>query len=153
MLRRIKTERNLTIVMTTHYMDEADKLCDRIAIVDHGRLIALDSPLTLKAAVAAASTLEVSFSTMPTGWEERLARLPGVDRVHREGSVARLTSHEGPVTTMAVLTAAAEAGIEVESIAVASTTMDDVFLHYTGHDLRDALQGPSAADSPFMLRR
>ena len=153
MLRRIKTERNLTIVMTTHYMDEADKLCDRIAIVDHGKLIALDSPLTLKAAVAAASTLEVSFSTMPAGWEERLAQLPGVDRVHREGSVARLTSHEGPATTMAVLTAAAEAGIEVESIAVASTTMDDVFLHYTGHDLRDALQEPSAADSPFMLRR
>ena len=153
MLRRIKAERNLTIVMTTHYMDEADKLCDRIAIVDHGKLIALDSPLTLKAAVAAASTLEVSFSTMPAGWEERLAQLPGVDRVHREGSVARLTSHEGPATTMAVLTAAAEAGIEVESIAVASTTIDDVFLHYTGHDLRDALQEPSAADSPFMLRR
>jgi ABC-2 type transport system ATP-binding protein len=153
MLRRIKTERNLTLVLTTHYMDEADKLCDRIAIVDHGKLIALDSPLTLKAAVAAASTLEVSFSMMPSGWEERLAQLPGVDRVHTEGAVARLTSREGPATTMAVLTAAAEAGVQVESIAVASTTMDDVFLHYTGHDLRDALQEPSAADSPFMLRR
>ena len=153
MLRRIKAERNLTLVMTTHYMDEADKLCDRIAIVDHGKLIALDSPLTLKAAVAAVRTLEVSFSTMPPGWEERLAQLPGVDRVHTEGSVARLTSHDGPATTMAVLTVAAEAGVQVESIAVASTTLDDVFLHYTGHDLRDALQEPSAADSPFMLRR
>jgi ABC-2 type transport system ATP-binding protein len=153
MLRRIKSERNLTLVLTTHYMDEADKLCDRIAIVDHGKLIALDSPLTLKAAVAGASTLEVSFAATPSGWTERLAKLPGVDQVHTEGSVARLTSREGPVTTMAVLAAAAEAGVGVESIAVASTTLDDVFLHYTGHELRDALQGPTAADSPFMLRR
>jgi hypothetical protein len=52
-----------------------------------------------------------------------------------------------------VLEAAAQAGVAVESIAVASTTLDDVFLHYTGHDLRDALQAPTAADSPFMLRR
>ena len=51
MLRRIKAERNLTLLLTTHYMDEADKLCDRIAIVDHGELKALDSPLQLKAAV------------------------------------------------------------------------------------------------------
>ena len=54
---------------------------------------------------------------------------------------------------MAVLAAAAEAGVAVESIAVASTTLDDVFLHYTGHELRDALQEPTAADSPFMMRR
>ena len=59
----------------------------------------------------------------------------------------------GPVTTLAVLEAAAQAGVTIESIAVASTTLDDVFLHYTGHDLRDALQAPTAADSPFMLRR
>ncbi len=153
MLRRIKAERNLTLVLTTHYMDEADKLCDRIAIVDHGKLIALDSPLTLKAAVAGVSTLEVSFAAAPSGWADRLAQLPGVDQIHAEGAVARLTSHEGPVTTLAVLEAAAQAGVTIESISVASTTLDDVFLHYTGHDLRDALQAPTAADSPFMLRR
>jgi ABC-2 type transport system ATP-binding protein len=153
MLRRIKSERNLTLVLTTHYMDEADKLCDRIAIVDHGKLIALDSPMALKAAVAGVSTLDVSFAATPPGWTERLAKLPGVDQVTGEGSVARLTSHEGPATALAVLEAAAQAGVTVESIAVASTTLDDVFLHYTGHDLRDALQAPTAADGPFMLRR
>ena len=153
MLRRIKAERDLTLLLTTHYMDEADKLCDRIAIIDHGKLIALDSPLTLKAAVAAVSTLEVSFSPIPVDWGDRMARLPGVDRVHSEGAVVRLTSHNGPATTMAVMEAAAAAGVRVESIAVASTTLDDVFLHYTGHDLRDALHEPSAAESPFMMRR
>src|SRR5918911_1628638 len=51
MLQRIKAQRNLTVLITTHYMDEADKLCDRIAIVDHGQLAALDSPLTLKTSI------------------------------------------------------------------------------------------------------
>jgi ABC-2 type transport system ATP-binding protein len=60
MLQRIKSERNLTVLLTTHYMDEADKLCDRIAIVDHGQLKALDSPLKLKASVPGKNALEVS---------------------------------------------------------------------------------------------
>ena len=91
MLRKIKAQRELTVLITTHYMDEADKLCDRIAIVDHGKLVALDSPQALKASI------------------------PGRD--------------------------------------AATVTLDDVFVHYTGRDLRDALQEPSAADSPFMIRR
>src|SRR5580765_8800298 len=61
MLRRIKAERDLTVLLTTHYMDEADKLCDRIAIVDHGELKALDSPLRLKASIPGNNTLDVAF--------------------------------------------------------------------------------------------
>src|SRR5262245_38668602 len=60
MLRKIKAERDLTVLLTTHYMDEADKLCDRIAIVDHGKLVALDSPLKLKASIPGKNVLEVS---------------------------------------------------------------------------------------------
>ena len=71
MLQRIKSERDLTVLITTHYMDEADKLCDRIAIVDHGELKALDSPMKLKASVPGKNMLEVSFSATPTGWSER----------------------------------------------------------------------------------
>ena len=71
MLARIKRERDLTILVTTHYMDEADKLCDRIAIVDHGKLAALDSPLKLKASIPGKNILEVSFSDMPAGLGER----------------------------------------------------------------------------------
>jgi ABC-2 type transport system ATP-binding protein len=90
MLDRIRKQHQLTVLVTTHYMDEADKLCDRIAIVDHGGLVILDTPANLKASIPGAS---------------------------------------------------------------ASTTLDDVFVHYTGGDLRDAAPGPSVADSPFMLRR
>ncbi len=62
MLTRLKSQRDLTILVTTHYMDEADKLCDRIAIVDHGKLVALDSPLKLKASIPGKNILEVSCS-------------------------------------------------------------------------------------------
>src|SRR5437762_7815280 len=65
MLQRIKAQRDLTVLITTHYMDEADKLCDRIAIVDHGELKALDSPMKLKASVPGRNMLEASFSATP----------------------------------------------------------------------------------------
>src|SRR6187401_2654734 len=81
MLAKIKSERDLTVLLTTHYMDEADKLCDRIAIVDHGKLVALDTPRALKASIP---------------------------------------------------------GREADTV-----TLDDVFVHYAGHDLRDAQQAPS----------
>src|SRR6188472_774470 len=65
MLHRLKTQRELTVLITTHYMDEADKLCDRIAIVDHGELKALDSPMKLKASVPGKNMLEASFTSVP----------------------------------------------------------------------------------------
>src|SRR6187455_1794106 len=81
MLRRIKSQRDLTILLTTHYMDEADKLCDRIAIVDHGELKALDTPMRLKASIPGRNAVEVSFSSVPNGWTERLQALPSVEGV------------------------------------------------------------------------
>jgi ABC-2 type transport system ATP-binding protein len=153
MLTRIKSERQLTILITTHYMDEADKLCDRIAIVDHGELKALDSPMKLKASVPTNNILEVSFSHVPSGWEDRLQTLPQVESVKGHDHLFKISSKNGPATTMALLDAAAAAGVAVNSLSVASTTLDDVFVHYTGRDLRDALQEASPQDSAFMMRR
>jgi ABC-2 type transport system ATP-binding protein len=153
MLERIKSQRDLTILITTHYMDEADKLCDRIAIVDHGELKALDSPMKLKASVPGRNMLEASFSSTPTDWTSTLAALPGVGDVTSHDHVYRLASANGPATTMALMDTAARVGVTINSLAVQSTTLDDVFVHYTGRALRDALQEPSAQDNPFMLRR
>jgi len=153
MLTRLKNERDLTILMTTHYMDEADKLCDRIAIVDHGKLVALDSPLKLKASIPGKNVLEVSFSGAPPDWMETLNSLPDVAEVKAQDNVFRLASHNGPRTTVALMEAARTAGATVNSLSVQSTTLDDVFVHYTGHLLRDTLQNPAAANSPFILQR
>ena len=136
-------------------MDEADKLCDRIAIVDHGELKALDTPIKLKMSIPSNNVLEVSFSHTPEGWADRLKALPEVeaDGVTGRDNIFRISSRNGPATTMALLDAAAVAGVSVHSLSVASTTLDDVFVHYTGRDLRDALQDASPQDSSFMMRR
>jgi ABC-2 type transport system ATP-binding protein len=153
MLRRIKETRDLTVLLTTHYMDEADKLCDRIAIVDHGKLVALDSPLRLKASVPGANTVEASFGDAPPDWAARLAALPGVERMTGDARVVRLATDNGPATTTALVEAASRAGVRVLSLAVQSTSLDDVFVHYTGRQLRDALQAPTAAERLPMLNR
>ena len=70
-----KRHRQLTILITTHYMDEADRLCDRIAIVDHGKLVALDAPATLKASVPGSNVIEVQFDNPPADWEQKLRHL------------------------------------------------------------------------------
>ena len=153
MLQKIKAERDLTILITTHYMDEADKLCDRIAIVDHGDLKALDSPLKLKASIPGKNVLDVSFSGAPRDWIDRLRQLPDVESVTGEDDVFRIASTNGPATTLALMDAAAAARVAVLSLSVQSTTLDDVFVHYTGRALRDELQEARPQDSAFMLRR
>jgi ABC-2 type transport system ATP-binding protein len=146
MLKRIKETHDLTVLLTTHYMDEADKLCDRIAIVDHGKLVALDSPLRLKASVPGTNVIEASFAETPGDWVERLGALPGALRVTGDGRAARIATSSGPATTTALVSAASAASVRLLSLSVQSTTLDDVFVHYTGRQLRDALQEASAAD-------
>src|SRR5947207_1553734 len=153
MLQRLATKRELTVLITTHYMDEADKLCNRIAIVDHGELKALDSPMKLKASIPGKNMLEASFSSVSDAWERTLATLPSVEEVTSHDNVFRLASSNGPATTLALMEAATRSGVAVNSLSVQSTTLDDVFMHYTGRALRDALQEASAKDSPFMIRR
>ncbi|HTX22179.1 MAG TPA: ATP-binding cassette domain-containing protein [Candidatus Aquilonibacter sp.] len=153
MLTRLKRERDLTILVTTHYMDEADKLCDRIAIIDHGKLAALDSPLKLKASIPGQNILEVSFANVPSNWAQTLEQLPEVAEVKAEDHVFRISSNNGPRTTVELLDVARKANATITALSVQSTTLDDVFVHYTGHQLRDQLQAPSAADSPYLMRR
>jgi ABC-2 type transport system ATP-binding protein len=109
--------------------------------------------MMLKASIAGRNWLEVSFSAMPEEWVARLPASPGVESVERHDTVFRISTAQGPQTTQALLNAARAAGIGVSTLSVQSTTLDDVFVHYTGRALRDALQEASAMDSPFMLRR
>jgi ABC-2 type transport system ATP-binding protein len=153
MLRRIKSRRDLTVLLTTHYMDEADKLCDRIAIVDHGDLKALDSPLRLKASIPSKNMLEVSFADVPAGWLHRLKQLPYVESVTGDEHVFRLTTANGPATTLALMESAQHAAARVQSLSVQSTTLDDVFVHYAGRALRDALQDVNPMDSTGFIPR
>ena len=138
MLNTLKGRRNLTILITTHYMDEADRLCDRIAIVDHGKLVALDSPMALKNSVPGSNVVEAQFASPPAEWVERLRALPGVESVQDEGaSMYRLLTSTGSQTTTALVELARSAAVEIKTLSVQNTSLDDVFVHYTGRQLRD----------------
>jgi ABC-2 type transport system ATP-binding protein len=140
MLTNIKAQRQLTILITTHYMDEADRLCDRIAIVDHGKLVALDTPAALKASVPGSNVIEVQFENPPGDWEERLHGLTAVTSVQHEGAgMYRVLTGNGSRTTTELVEMAVEAGVPVRTLSVQNTTLDDVFVHYTGRQLRDEL--------------
>jgi ABC-2 type transport system ATP-binding protein len=141
MLGNIKNQRQLTILITTHYMDEADRLCDRIAIVDHGKLVALDAPMALKASVPGSNVIEAQFENVPEDWEQRLHTLDDVTSVQHEGAgMYRILTGNGSRTTTELVEMAVEAGASVKSLSVQNTTLDDVFVHYTGRQLRDELQ-------------
>src|ERR1700721_785646 len=101
MLGNIKSKRQLTILITTHYMDEADRLCDRIAIVDHGKLVALDTPAPLKQAVPGSNVIEAQFENAPADWEQRLQKMSEVTSVQHEGAgmYRVLTGNGSPTTT------------------------------------------------------
>jgi len=149
MLTNIKARRKLTILITTHYMDEADRLCNRIAIVDHGKLVALDTPEALKGSVPGSNVIEAHFENPPADWEERLRGLPGVTSVQNESAgMFRVLTANGSGTTTDLVEMAVVAGVPLKTLTVQNTTLDDVFVHYTGRQLRDELVKAHAFTMP-----
>jgi len=149
MLGNIKQHRQLTILITTHYMDEADRLCDRIAIVDHGKLVALDAPMALKSSVPGSTVIEAQFEKAPADWEQQLQKLGDVTSVQHEGAgMYRVLTGNGSGTTTQLVELAVAKGVQVKSLSVQNTTLDDVFVHYTGRQLRDELQKAYAFTMP-----
>ena len=138
MLNHLKKTRNLTMLLTTHYMEEADRLCDRIAIVDHGNLVALGTPVELKQSVPGSDVVEVQFNREDDQWLERLRALPGVTEVQSQSAgVYRVLTGNGSRTTTQLVEMASGLGEQLTSLSVQNTSLDDVFVHYTGRQLRD----------------
>ncbi|HMG85420.1 MAG TPA: ATP-binding cassette domain-containing protein [Terracidiphilus sp.] len=138
MLNNLKKTRNLTMLLTTHYMEEADRLCDRIAIVDHGTLVALGSPVELKQSVPGSNVVEVQFNREDAEWKARLEALPDVTEVQSQSAgVYRVLTSNGSQTTTELVEMAKALGEQLTSLSVQNTSLDDVFVHYTGRQLRD----------------
>jgi ABC-2 type transport system ATP-binding protein len=149
MLNHLKKTRNLTMLLTTHYMEEADRLCDRIAIVDHGTLVALGTPVELKQSVPGSNVVEVQFANERADWPERLAHLAGVTDVQAQSAgVYRILTSNGSTTTMQLVEMTAAQGETLTSLSVQNTSLDDVFVHYTGRQLRDEAVKPVYSAPP-----
>jgi len=134
-LRRLRQQHGLTVVMSTHYMEEADALCDRIAIVNDGRIAAIDTPERLKRTVGA-DTIRIQLAQQPTA-----AQGDELRKAFQDASV-RVTDHtlevrveDGSQALLPVLRLVDQAGLGVRSTRVLSPTLDDAFLKYTGQRL------------------
>jgi len=131
--------RGRTVLLTTHYMEEAARLCDRVAIVDHGRPIALGTPRELIASLGAEHVIEFAVEeTAPAVSAETLRALPSVEGVAQEDGRWRLTVREVHRTVPALLAALAEGGAAVSHLTTHHATLEDVFVALTGRTLRDA---------------
>ena len=132
-----------TVLLTTHYMEEAHVLCDRVAIVDNGRIVTQGTPDELILSIGAPHIVEIAFAggekPLPGDLRERLAALPDVDTV-RAGETAgawTVTAAALHRTLPALVRAAADAGTEIETLGTRTATLEDVFVALTGHHLRD----------------
>jgi ABC-2 type transport system ATP-binding protein len=125
-----------TVLLTTHYMDEAERLCDRVAIVDHGKVIALGTPAELIRSLRAADVIE--FLSDPLLSDEELRRLPGVSEIHRRGPNQALAVTSVTESVPPLLAAIERAGARLAFLSTHRATLEDLFVSLTGRELRDA---------------
>jgi ABC-2 type transport system ATP-binding protein len=127
-----------TVVLTTHYMDEAERLCDRVAIVDQGRVIALDTPRALIASLGAEHVIGFTVEGATALDDGALSTLDGVTAVRRDGGAFELTSTELRRTMPALLSHIEHHHLKLTELSTHSATLEDVFVSLTGRHLRDA---------------
>jgi ABC-2 type transport system ATP-binding protein len=138
LLEQLRKESEITISLTTHYMDEAESLCDRIAIVDGGKIIALDTPVGLKSVVPGSDRIDLAVEHDAGRIAAVLEGQPYLRGVARDGeSRLSLATDDGSHAIPLVLDAIEAAGDRVTSITVHKLSLEDVFIHFTGRTLRD----------------
>lgn len=131
--------RGKTILLTTHNMEEADALCDRVAIVDHGRMIALGTPDALKRSVPGGYVLHFAFDRdTPPLLLQRLGTLAGVTEVRAVGEAAAdLYADRGGPLIPHVVNLATEQRVNISDIHISAPSLENLFLHHTGRRLRE----------------
>jgi ABC-2 type transport system ATP-binding protein len=144
-IRALRAEHGTTIVLTTHYLDEADSMAERVVVIDHGRVIADDTPARLKADLAGDRvTLTFDDEVQAGRAAERVRRIAVGGDVSRAPHAVRVRVGDGPRLVPALLADLAGAGIRVATADTSRPTLDDVFLNLTGRSLRE---GGSAAET------
>ena len=146
-IENLNREFGISVIITTHYMEEADRLCNRIGIIDKGRIIALDTPENLKNSIGGdiitvkSPDFNEKISGLNQPWIESISCYDGFFTISLSNAEEHLT---------AVISALLDNGIEISSVSVHKPTLEDVFLHYTGKTIRDA--EADAKDHMRMMR-
>ena len=135
-IRDLKKRENITIILTTHYMEEADELCDRIAIIDRSKIIALDTPHNLK------EHLENEMITVETKNNElfttKLAETKLAEKITEVNGELNISVKNAHTALPRIVELAVSAGVYITSISIREPDLDDVFIHYTGREIRES---------------
>jgi ABC-2 type transport system ATP-binding protein len=138
MLLDLRKGAELTVSLTTHYLDEAEALCDRMAIVDKGKIVALGTPQELKSRVPGSDTLELSLKgPLPDPRLKELEALGGVQTIERTPQGLRIRGDGGAALLPRIIEALREDGVEVTAATLQRISLEDVFIHFTGRSLRE----------------
>jgi ABC-2 type transport system ATP-binding protein len=135
-VRKLNKDAGVTIILTTHYMEEADFLCDRVAIMDHGIFAALDTPARLKDLLGG-DVVSLELEGEPAGFLEELGRLDWVKRSKFHDDVLSLTMEKGERRIPELVVLARDKGVTVNCVHLRKPSLEDVFLHFTGRTIRE----------------
>lgn len=140
LVRKINAENNTTIILTTHMMTEADMLCDRIGIMDHGRIVALDSPENLKRSITGSDTslFEFEISNLDTDMVSSVTAIGAVGSLVRDDPTHIKVSATGADAFDVLVDTLRKKGAKIRTVRNLEPTLEDVFLKITGHEVRDA---------------
>ena len=135
-IKKLNEEGEVTIILTTHYMEEADYLCERVAIMDFGRIVASDTPQNLKNVLGGDV---ISIEVAPTGKGfEIFKKFPWVKKITQHDGIINLSVEEGEKKIPLLMKIdQQEAGLEIKSVNLRKPTLEDVFLHFTGKTIRE----------------
>jgi ABC-2 type transport system ATP-binding protein len=136
-IKKIHTEFDMTIFLTTHYMEEADKLCDRIGIIDDGKIQVIDTPENMKNAMGnEVISLTIEESANHDSFLSEIKKIEFVKKVNEDGSKLTLFASNGTKVIPTIFQVSSKLGITITSISLTQPTLDDVFISYTGHEIR-----------------
>lgn len=136
LIKKLQAE-GITILLTTHYMDEADYLCDRVAIMDNGKIIAMDSPAKLKHSLGELEAIEIRASKTPQKFVKKLRKLRDVKKVMHTSEGLRVLTPTADTLLSQLIKSAMDEGVRVDSLNITQPTLEDVFIKLTGRTLRD----------------
>lgn len=151
-IKRLKEEFGMTLFMTTHYLEEADNLCDRIAIIDHGKIIALDTPNALKESLGG-DIMTLTIEQKSADITSLIEAAPRVKEVKKQDSTYRVKVENGEETAPQILNLLIEKGYKIAKLSLAKPTLDEVYLEYTGRSIREEEGTPGTIFSKRMTMR
>jgi ABC-2 type transport system ATP-binding protein len=151
-IRKLKQEFGMTLFMTTHYLEEADSLCDRVAIIDHGKIVVVGSPEDLKHSLGG-DIITISIKEN-ADVSELISKVENVKEVKKENGSYRIKAEYGEATAPFIIETLRKKGYTVAKLSLTEPTLNEVYLEYTGKSIRDAEESREAfAAQRMMLRR